>query len=125
MNIIDSSLWIEFFMGRLNDGQIKGIIKNPENQYVPSVCLYEVFKKIRAEKDESTAMHYVSSMLNATVISIDSQIAIQAARIGKDFKLPFADSIIYATAQIYDAKLFTQDKHFEGLENVHYFGGAA
>ena len=32
-----------------------------------------------------------------------------------------ADSIIYATAKIYNAEIYTQDRHFENLDNVHYF----
>ena len=32
-----------------------------------------------------------------------------------------ADSIIYATAEIYNAEIYTQDKHFENLNRVHYF----
>ena len=35
--------------------------------------------------------------------------------------LPLADSIIYATAVLWDAELYTQDKHFENLDRVHYF----
>ncbi len=37
------------------------------------------------------------------------------------YKLPMADSIIYATAQIYNAEIYTQDKHFENLKQVRYF----
>ena len=42
-------------------------------------------------------------------------------KLSKQHKLPTADSIIYATAKIYNAEIYTQDKHFESLENVHYF----
>jgi len=42
-------------------------------------------------------------------------------KLGKQYKLPTADSIIYATAKSYNAEIYTQDKHFENLENVHYF----
>jgi predicted nucleic acid-binding protein len=35
-------------------------------------------------------------------------------------RLPMADSIILATARAYDAVLWTQDAHFEGLDRVRY-----
>jgi len=55
------------------------------------------------------------------VIDIDSEIALLASDISKQHKLPMADSIIYATAVLWDAELYTQDKHFENLDRVHYF----
>jgi predicted nucleic acid-binding protein len=60
-------------------------------------------------------------MQNATVIGINPQLAVLAARLGKQYKLPMADSIIYATAVLWDTELYTQDKHFENLARVHYF----
>jgi len=35
-------------------------------------------------------------------------------------KLPMADSIILATARLHDARIWTQDADFEGLENVTF-----
>ena len=29
--------------------------------------------------------------------------------------------VIYATARIHNAEIYTKDKHFEGLVNVRYF----
>jgi toxin FitB len=43
-----------------------------------------------------------------------------AAKFGVLHKLPLADSIIFATAQKYAAVLWTQDRDFEGLQNVRY-----
>ena len=121
MNIIDSSLWFEYFYATLKDESLIGIIEDSENQYVPAICLYEVFKKIRADKDEDAALSSVSFMQNATVISMTPQIALQAAKISRECALPMADSIIYATAKTCFADIYTQDRHFEGLDGVHYF----
>jgi len=120
MNIIDSSLWLEYFSGTLTNDDVLGIIEDSASQYVPSVCLYEVYKRMLTDRDESAALSSVSFMQNAVVVSITPQIAILAARLGKAFRLPMADSIIYATAQTHNAKIYTQDKHFEGLGNVQY-----
>jgi predicted nucleic acid-binding protein len=120
MNIIDSSLWLEYFSGTLK-GSIVDMIEDSVNQYVPSICIYEVFKRMLIDKNESAALSSTSFMQNATVISITPEIAILAAKLGKQYKLPMADSIIYATAKIYNAEIYTQDSHFEGLENIYYF----
>jgi predicted nucleic acid-binding protein len=120
MNIVDSSLWLEYFSGTLKDS-IVDMIEDSASQYVPSICIYEVFKRMLIDKNESAALSSTSFMQNATVISITPDIAILAAKLGKQHKLPMADSIIYATAKIYNAEIYTQDSHFEGLENIHYF----
>ena len=121
MNIIDSSLWFEYFYATLKDKRLIGIIEDSANQCVPSICVYEVFRKILIDKDESAALASTSFMQNAAVVSITPQIAMFAAKLGKQHRLPMADSLIYATAQIHDAEIYTQDKHFDGLGNVHYF----
>ena len=60
-------------------------------------------------------------MKQGNVINLDTDVAIYAAKTGKENKLPMADSIIYAINQKYDAMLWTQDKHFKDLKSVHCF----
>ena len=122
MNIIDSSLWLEYFSGTLKNKFVIDIIEDSANQYVPSVCIYEVYKRMLIDKDEIVALSSTGFMQNAVVVSITPEIAILAAKLGKEHKLPMADSIIYAIAKIYNAEVYTQDKHFENLEMVFYFG---
>ena len=121
MNIIDSSLWLEYFSGKLKNEAVVDIIEDSAIQYVPSICIYEVFKRILIDKDEAAALSSAAFMQNSAVVNIDPKIAILAAKLGKEHKLPLADSIIYAVAKIYGADIYTQDKHFENLEQVHYF----
>jgi len=121
MNIIDSSLWIEFFAGTPLDGRIVNALLNIEEMYVPAICLYEVRKKFLNDNDASKAVTAIEIMKKGIVISIDSEIALLASDISKQHKLPMADSIIYATAVMKDAELYTQDKHFDNLDRVHYF----
>jgi predicted nucleic acid-binding protein len=121
MNIVDSSLWVEYFLENEIDASIIDTIKDTRNLFVPSICLYEVHKKFLSENDIKKADLAVDIMRNAAVISATPRIAILAAKLGKKHKLPMADSIIYATAKLYNAEVYTQDVHFENLEQVHYF----
>jgi len=88
---------------------------------VPVICLYEVYKKFLSIGDIKKANIAVAIMQDADVIGINPQLAVLAAQLGKQHSLPMADSIIYATAVLWDAELYTQDKHFENLDRVHYF----
>jgi len=121
MNIIDTSLWIEFFAGTPLDDTIVNALSNIDELYVPTICLYEVRKKFLNDNDAVKAVAAIEIMKKGMVVSIDSEIALLASDISKQYKLPLADSIIYATAVMRDAELYTQDKHFENLDRVHYF----
>jgi toxin FitB len=121
MNIVDSSCWLEYFAGSKVGDLVSIAIEDLESLIVPSITLYEVFKKLLIEKDEDSALLAVAHMKQGTVIELDSDLSIYSAKIGKDHKLPMADSIIYATTKKYNCILWTQDKHFKDLENIRYF----
>jgi len=96
-------------------------IEDLNSLLVPSITLYEVFKKLLIEKDEDSALLAIAHMKQGLVINLDPDLSIFSAKIGKDYKLPMADSIIYATAKKYNCILWTQDKHFKDLEDIRYF----
>ena len=121
MNIVDSSLWLEYFFENDIDTSIIDVLKDSGKLYVPVISIYEVHKKFLSIGEFEKANIAVDIMQNATVININPQLAILAAQLGKQYKLPMADSIIYATAVLYDAEIYTQDKHFENLDRVRYF----
>jgi len=121
MNIVDSSLWIEYFLENDIDQSIIVAIRDTDNLCVPVICLYEVHKKILTIGDIQKANVAVAIMQNAAVIDINPQLAILASQFGKQYKLPMADSFIYAVAVLYGAEVYTQDKHFQNLDRIHYF----
>jgi predicted nucleic acid-binding protein len=121
MNVIDSSVWLEYFAKSQYAYQILPIIKDSDNLIVPSITILEVFKKILREYSENKALTCISYMKLGRVISLDDDLAINSGHYGLKYKLPLADSIIFATALYYKATLYTSDKHFEGLPNVKYF----
>jgi predicted nucleic acid-binding protein len=121
MNIVDSSLWVEYFLKNDIDQSVIDTIKDADNLYILVITLYEVYKKFLSIGDSEKANIAVTIMQNAAVIGINPQMAVLAAQLSKQYLLPMADSIIYATAVLWDAELYTQDKHFENLDRVHYF----
>lgn len=120
MNIVDSSGWIEYIADDVNAGFFEPLIIDTENILVPTICLYEVFKRVLQEYGEERALDAMGIMSLGTIIDLDRQTAIHAAQISNELKLAMADSIILATARAYDAILWTQDEHFESIEGVKY-----
>ena len=120
MNVIDSSAWLEYFANGPNATFFAPAIEKTADLIVPSMTLYEVFKRILQQRDEGAALHAVAAMEQGRVVDLDAGLALTAARISAERKLPMADSVILATATTYGAELWTQDADFKGLPGVHY-----
>ena len=121
MNIVDSSCWLEYLMGTEIGMNAALVIENPDEFIVPTIILYEVYKKLLAEKGEEYALDVVSYMQTGKVIELDAGLSLSAAQISRKYKLPMADSIIYATSLHYSAAILSCDKHFKDIPNVQYF----
>ena len=120
MNLVDSSGWLEYFADGKNAGFFASGIENTEALVVSAINIYEVFRKLLREKDESSALFAVAAMRQGRVISVDESIAIEGARISTEQGLPMADGLILATARSCGAVLLTQDADFEGIDGVTY-----
>jgi predicted nucleic acid-binding protein len=120
MNVVDSSGWLEFFADGPNASFFAPAIQKPAELLVPTVSIYEVFKRILQQKEETDALRAVAAMQQGSVLPLDEGLALGAARLSLDAKLPLADSIMLASARTAGATLWTQDKDFEGMEGVRY-----
>jgi toxin FitB len=121
VNVVDSSGWLEYFADGANADRFAAPLSNSAELLVPSITLYEVFKVVCRQWGEDAALQAVAMMQQGRIIELSSAIALLAAKLSLDVKIPMADSIILATAQIHDAVLWTQDDDFEGLPGVRYF----
>ena len=120
MNVVDSSAWLEYLAAGPNAAYFSAAIENTAELIVPTLILYEVFKRIVQQRSENEALQVIAVMQQGKVVDLDSRTALSAARISIDHQLPMADSVILATARLNNAPLWTQDSHFEGIPNVKY-----
>ena len=120
MNLVDSSGWLEYFADAPNADFFAVPIEDVNHLIVPTLCISEVFKRIYQQRGENSALQAVALMNQGQMIDLDVSIALNAAKLGLDFKLPLADSIILATARAKNAVIWTQDSDFKGIENVKY-----
>lgn len=119
MNVVDSSGWLEYFANGPNADFFAPAIEDVGNLIVPSISIFEVFKRVLQQRGESDALQ-AALMQQSSVVNLNVSIALEAARVSNDNKLPLADSIMLATAQAHNAILWTQDSDFDGLPNVQY-----
>ena len=120
INLVDTSGWIEYFFDGMNASYFAEPIEQTQILLVPVVCLYEVFKKINIVADEAKALQAIAQMKQGRIITISEEIAMRAALLSIKYKLPMADSLIYATGQAEGALVWTQDIDFQNLPNVNY-----
>jgi predicted nucleic acid-binding protein len=120
MNVIDSSGWLEYFIGGKNANFFAPVIEDTANVIVPTISIFEVFKRTLVEKNRENALEAVAMMYDGKIVDLDREIALIAAELSFELKLPMADSIILATARVKEAILWTQDEHFKGLPGVKY-----
>jgi len=121
MNLVDSSGWLEYFTDGKNAEFFAPVIENTDELIVSVINLYEIYKKIASEKDDDSAIQAIALMQQPKVIDVTNSISILAARLSIKLGMPMADSIIYATARMYNAIVWTQDSDFKNLEGVRYF----
>jgi predicted nucleic acid-binding protein len=120
VNVVDSSGWLEYLAdGPNSDFFAKAIIRTAD-LVVPTLSLYEVFKRVLQQRDEDDALQAVALMQQGTIVELTAPLALSAARISFNEKIPMADSIILATARAYGATLWSQDSDFENIAEVRY-----
>ena len=120
MNVVDTSGWLEYFAEGENAAFFAPAIEDVEHLVVPVICVYEVFKKVLQNQGQAMAEIRVADLVKGEVIDLSTSLAMSAATLSAELKLPMADSIILAVAREYNSTLWTQDEHFKDLPGVQY-----
>jgi predicted nucleic acid-binding protein len=121
MNIVDSSGWLAYFADEPNAKHFLTPLNDSASLVVPTVTIYEVFKVVLRESGENDALQAAAAMQKGTVVALTVPLAIAASKLSIEHALPMADSLILATAQEFNAILWTQDSDLKNINNVKYF----
>ena len=120
MNVVDSSGWLEYLADGPNADFFANSILATADLLVPTLSLYEVFKRVLQQRGGDDALQAVALMQQGTNVELSGSLALSAARISLNDKIPMADSIMLATARAYGATLWSQDSDFENIAGVRY-----
>lgn len=120
MNVVDSSAWLEYFADGSNAAFFARPIEATDELLVPTLTIYEVFKRVLQQREEGDALRAVALMQQGSVVDLDARLALAAARVSLETRMPMADGVVLATARLHDATLWTQDADFERLPGVRY-----
>jgi toxin FitB len=120
VNVVDSSGWLECLADGPNADFFAKPITATAELVVPTLSLYEVFKRMLQQRGEDDALQAVALMQQGTVVELSASLALSAARISLNEKIPMADSTMLSTARAYAATLWSQDADFENIPGVQY-----
>jgi len=115
--IIDSSAWIEYFMGTEAGTRVRRWVDGKEMLYTSPIILAEVYSKSVRVDGADRAQERVDFILDrCALIPLDAEIGQKAGEIhvegkqkNKDFGL--ADAFALASANTRGLRVLTQDKH--------------
>ena len=107
MILVDTCGWIEWLTeGALAD-RFASYMKDPADLLVPTTLQYELYKWVKRESDENTALDTIALAEDSLVTPLSTDIALVAADLTLSHKLAFADAVIYASARKYNVELVT------------------
>ncbi len=121
MNVVlDSSGWIELLAGTDRASLYQPALR-ADRLVVPSIVRYEVGRYTLLHKGMAGREVALTALSKFEQLPIDEMLADVASEMAHVRKLAMADALVYAAAQVADAELWTQDRHFEHLPRVRFF----
>ncbi len=121
MNVVDSSAWLEYFADGPNASVFAKPIEATRSLLVPSLSLFEVFKRVSQQRSEDEALRAIAVMEQGRIVDLDRATALEAARLSILHGIAMADSVMLAAALRNRATLWTQDSDFDGLPGAKYY----
>lgn len=121
LQCIDTSAWIEITHAGRNAARFSELLAKPESIITSTISIYEIARYTTRVASEEASADFIRFIQQSIISPVTVEIAELAAAIAPKHKLAMADSLIYATALIHKATLWTQDADFDSLPHVKYF----
>ncbi|MBV5299439.1 MAG: type II toxin-antitoxin system VapC family toxin [Rhodoferax sp.] len=120
MNIVDSCGWLEFIANGQNADFFQPVLEDEEQLLLPGLVAFEVIRRLMALKQDVAIGPTLAVMGRLKRVDLTVAQLAQAAFAARTHKLAMADAIIWQTAQVSQARLYTQDIDLQGLPGVVY-----
>ena len=124
MLCVDSSGWIEFFLGSNAGRTFKPIIEQTAQLIVPAISILEVHRFLSRTVNATKRDKALELMCRSTVIDLTTARAIAGSNVAQQYKLAMADAVMYSIAQEFKATFWTQDVDYKDLPGVSFHARA-
>lgn len=120
MNVVDSCGWLEYIADGHNASFFEPVLTDLPKLIVPSITIYEVYKRVLIQSGQTYADRAINAMSRGQLVALDADNLRLAAMASVRYKFAMADAIIWQTAQLHQAQLFTQDADLMYAPGVMY-----
>lgn len=120
-SVYDTRFFVEYFysgdVGFLR--RLKEDLKAVRERMVSALTVHEIHR-INLEKEgrEVATLRSETICRDFNVVDVDYETAVISAELRSRRRMPMADSVIAATAQIHGCSLVSDDPHFQGIKNL-------
>lgn len=118
IRLLDSSCWIEILSGGRLAAECEAELRAADEVVVPTVVIFEVYKKIHIQASEDQALQAVSLLQTHTVVDLTTEVALAAGDLAAQSKFAMADCMILASALATGALVVTLDNDFAKIQGV-------
>jgi toxin FitB len=118
--VVDSSGWIEYLGAGPKVEDFAVYFESQAILLLPSIVVYEVYKKLYADQGKGKADDFVSHAFGFgdRLIPLTLELSYLSSRTSLEMRLSMSDAIIYTIAQKNNAQLISSDVHFANLPGV-------
>ena len=120
-SVYDTRFFVEYFYSGDVDflRRLKEDLKAVRERIVSALTVHEVHRtNMEREGREVATLRSETVCRDFNVVDVDYETAVRSAELRSRHRMPMADSVIAATAQIHGCSLVSDDPHFQGIRNL-------
>jgi len=120
-SIYDTRFFVEYFYSSNSKflENLKEDLRSVRERMVSVMTIHEIYRiDLEKEGREVAKLRSETIRRDFQVIDIDYETAIISAELRAKYRMPMADSIIAAVAQINRCPIVSDDPHFQKIENL-------
>jgi len=120
-SVYDTRFFVEYFYsgdaGFLR--RLKEDLRAVRERMVSALTIHEVYRvNLEREGREVAILRSETIQRDFNVVDVDYETAVRSAELRSKHRIPMADSVIAATAQIHGCPLVSDDAHFKQIPDL-------
>jgi predicted nucleic acid-binding protein len=120
-SVYDTRFFVEYFYsgdaGFLR--RLKEDLRAVRERMVSALTIHEVYRvNLEREGREVAILRSETIQRDFNVVDVDYKMAVRSAELRRKHRIPMADSVIAATAQIHGCPLVSDDEHFKQIPDL-------
>ncbi|MCK4583705.1 PIN domain-containing protein [Candidatus Bathyarchaeota archaeon] len=120
-SVYDTRFFVEYFYSGDSEflSRLKEDLRSVRDRKVSVVTIHEVYRiDLEREGREVARLRSETIRRDFDVVDMDYETAIRSAELRSRHRIPMADSVIAATAQIHGCPIVSDDPHFQKIEGI-------